>query len=202
MKRSSEILVIGLIYLILYKILFAFFPNLNDVPFIYIVRILSILATSSILIWIIAFLRRYKPKNKNLKFILIAILTCTSIIILIRITNLTMSEYAGTKKLIFGVFSKLNALLILLFLWLSMKKINTGSSKLLTALKAGFWAMLITICIYIIIAIVNPFIFKTLEHYPSNVFQYIYILLYIFTSSILTWFIIEFKKESEDLSFT
>ena len=110
LRNAALLLIIGLVYNVLYKLVNALFPSLRENENILIVAsILWLVGAFTIILFVFYFLKGVAPLNKQIKISLYFVVLFTCIIIVMKLP-LELSPFVGiSQKLIFNVSVFLNS---------------------------------------------------------------------------------------------
>ena len=196
LKKASIILIIGLVYICINKIIKGLFPILTQNDQINsILTILWIIATLTIILFIVYFQKEIKPLEIKTLIPLYLIILFTGIIIILRVPFKMQLAYGITKKILINSSSILNAASILLFLTSFYKRISNENLK--RSVRMMIWGFIFGLVLGLIMF--SGYLYFAISSNESKIFsrfQIIAILVFAFTYYTVISFLIKLIKSS------
>ena len=195
LKKATILLIIGSVYTLCHKAIFALFPFLtNNMAVNNILSFLWILATVTIILFAYQFPKEVIPVNKQIKISLQLVILFTSIIILLKLPFVQSLIYRIQKNTIFEFAKLLNSIAMLVF-WISFYKIVSARYSLHNSLKLVIWAASIGLLLELLpFGYYINFIFTGSESVPFPPLQFLVVIVFVFSYYALINFLIKFKK--------
>lgn len=194
LKKASIILIIGLVYICINKIIKGLFPILTQNDQINsILTILWIIATLTIILFIVYFQKEIKPLEIKTLIPLYLIILFTGIIIILRVPFKMQLAYGITKKILINSSSTLNAASILLFLTSFYKRISNENLK--RSVRMMIWGFIFGLVLGLIMF--SGYLYFAISSNESKIFsrfQIIAILVFAFTYYTVISFLIKLIK--------
>jgi hypothetical protein len=194
LKKASIILIIGLVYICINKIIKGLFPILTQNDQINsILTILWIIATLTIILFIVYFQKEIKPLEIKTLIPLYLIILFTGIIIILRVPFKMQLAYGITKKILINSSSILNAASILLFLTSFYKRISNENLK--RSVRMMIWGFIFGLVLGLIMF--SGYLYFAISSNESKIFsrfQIIAILVFAFTYYTVISFLIKLIK--------
>lgn len=194
LKKASILLVIGLLYTCIYKLIKGLFPIIIKIEILNTaLSVLWILSALTIIVFIVFFLREIKSQVLSIRLPLNLIIIFTSIIIILKLPLGIIPNEGITRKLIFNLSVLLNSISILYFL-VSFYRLNSDVS-LKSSIKLMIWGFILESSLDIIsFGGYLYFIITKTEIYVLSKFQAIAIIIFAFTYYSILNFLIRFIK--------
>ena len=194
LKKASILLIIGLLYTCIYKLIKGLFPILTKITILNtVLSILWILSALTIIVFIVHFLRETKSQVVSIRLPLYLIIIFTSIVIIIKLTQGIIPNDGITSRLIYNLPVLLNSISILYFL-VSFYRLNSIES-LKGSIKLIIWGFILGVTLGMIkFGGYLYFIISKTESYILVKFQVIAILIFVFTYYTIINFLIRLIK--------
>ena len=195
LKKTILLVIAGLFYILLYKLINTIFPSLNNLELFRIISsALWLISTFTIIMFAFYFLKEIKPILLNIRISLISIIVFTILILIVKLPIEITANYIQTKRIILDSVSLLNALAILIFLKSFYSKL-TELSILKKSLGMTIWGYflnfllgLISFVFYIV------FLISGKEIHISPIITIFAFAVFIFTYFVTINFLIKFEK--------
>lgn len=193
-RKASSLLIYGLIYTIFYKAIIGFVPfAANNVFLKNILSILLFISALSIILFIFYFLREVAPLNSKIKITLQLIFFFTCIVILLKLLIELQPQNRFLRNFIFEAARLLNSLSILMFFIYSNKIIS--KEFLHQPIKLAIWGFGIGLVLGLIsFGYYINFLLMGNEAVPFPPFQYLAVIIFLFTYFVVINFLIKFRK--------
>ena len=148
-RKASILLIAGLIYTIFHKLFEALFPKLVQKGFIHsIMSVLWILATATVILFVIYFLKEGEVIVFKMKLSLYLVIIFTGLIIISRLPFIQPANSSPALRIIFRSLVIFNAFSVLLFL-ISLSS-NLSAKELKQPVKLMLWGFVVGILLGII----------------------------------------------------
>jgi hypothetical protein len=195
LKKATILLIVGSVYTLCHKALFAIFPYLpNNLNLNNILTFLWIVATVTLILFAYYFQKEITPLKKQIRISLQLVILFTSIIILLKLP-LVQSLIPRIQRNTFFEFARLlNSIAMLVFL-ISFNKIVSNKYSLHNSLKI----LILVMCVGLLLESISfgyfiNFIFTENESAPFPQLQFLAVIVFVFSYGALINFLIKFKK--------
>ena len=194
LKKASILLIIGLLYTCIYKLVKGLFPLLAKIAILNVVlSVFWILSALTIIVFIVYFLKETKSQVLSIRLPLYLIIIFTSIVIIKKFTPGIIPNDRITSSLIYNLPTLLNSISILYFLF-SFNRLNCSKS-----LKGSIKLMIFGFILGLTIGMIKfggylYFIISKNESYILSRFQVIAIFIFAFTYYTIINFLIRLIK--------
>ena len=195
LRKSTSLHILGLLYIVLYKAIFALFPSVrHSEVLVAATSTLWLLATLTLIVFASQFLVETAPRDWRVRYSLIVVIVLTGVIILTRLPLGILNGGGLAHRLLFGLAALLNSVAILMFLFLFSSH-GPRESALWRPTRVLIWTVGGTGLLGIVAAgYFGVFVLTGRETEPLWFLQPLSVLLFVATYTATLWFLIRFRQ--------
>jgi hypothetical protein len=195
LHKAATLLLLGLAYTILHKVLFALFPSLTRAGYVSaMTSILWVLATSCLILFAYFFLKEVSPLSLEIRSSLVIVIVCTAIIVFERLLFTFLVNPVQGIRLLSGALGFLNSIALLVFLVSLDRHLTSESSiRVPTRLTIGGLSVTVLLGLFSTGYYVN-FLITGAEIEPWHWVRPLATLTFLVTYGASIWFLVTFRR--------